>query len=262
MKKKRVGQVADELGYVNEEQLESALEEQRRRREELGSAPRLGLLMVEMHMLTGSQLIDVLAKSGVDELRISEDAFQLTTRLAKLLREGGNVVLVSGVHRSPLYTALVAQLGIAFALIGDASVLLVDANLRHPSLHETFQVAGTPGLGDVLLNTAGPVDAIEPTGVERLNLMPAGRQASDPVAILMAKELAVVMEGFRKRYRLTLVLAPPVLDYADAAILGTRADAVIVPVVRGRTSKSSLIEARRVFDGIELPLWGSILCEE
>ena len=114
------------------------------------------------------------------------------------------------------------------------SVLLVDGDLRRPSLHSVFQIEGAPGLSEGLISaeeTALPLHKISP----RLAVLPAGRPTSDPIGALVADRLRRLIDEAREVFDWVIIDTPPVGLLSDAALLSSMTDGVVMVVKAGAT---------------------------
>lgn len=125
-------------------------------------------------------------------------------------------------------------------------VLLVDADMRNPSLHRALERANDSGLSSYLAGEAGYEALIQKTEVPHLALLPAGPQPPSPVDLLMGPRLLELLEraeamGFDK----IVIDAPPVLGIADAIVLGNQVQSILFAVKAGVTRLSSIRDAQR-----------------
>ncbi len=112
-------------------------------------------------------------------------------------------------------------------------VLLIDADLRHPTIHEVFGVANTSGLSDALqADRTLPVLQVRP----RLALVVAGRAQSDPMKTLTSDRMRQVVVEARESFDWVVVDTPPVSLLPDAHLLGPIVDVAVLVVASDRTS--------------------------
>ena len=131
-------------------------------------------------------------------------------------------------------TTTVCNLGLTMAKAG-ARVLVVDADLRSPSIARYLGVPGTPGLTDVL-EVGLPVEAaIRPVG-QMLDALPSGLCPPNPSELLGSQQMADLLATLRERYDVVLIDTSPLLPVTDAAVLALRVDAVLVVAREGRTN--------------------------
>lgn len=154
-------------------------------------------------------------------------------------------------------TTTLANLGIAFAQAG-TRVLLVDCDLRRPSLHVLFDVANERGLTSYLLDETGE-PAIQSTNVEGLSLLPTGPLPHNPSELLASRRMECALDALVERADLVLLDSPPVVAVSDAAVLGRRVDGVLLVVSVGRTRREHAAQARRVLERANVRILGAVM---
>lgn len=134
-------------------------------------------------------------------------------------------------------TTVAANLAACFATHG-ARVLLVDCDLRRPSVHYAFGVRPAAGLGDVLLGRTELDDAVQAApGVPGLSLLLASSQPHSPSQLLGSPQMDALLARLADRFDLVVLDTPPILAVADAAILGVSADGVLLVLRAGTTAR-------------------------
>jgi polysaccharide biosynthesis transport protein len=131
-------------------------------------------------------------------------------------------------------------------------VLLIDADLRRPSLHRYFDVpTGSPGLSSVLAKLVPADEAIRPAGEGQPAFMPSGPLPPDPANLFAGSAFDSLLNDLNGRYDVVVVDAPPVMALADAVELAAAADATVFVVEAGtahfgqaRTAVSRLVRGR------------------
>jgi protein-tyrosine kinase len=142
------------------------------------------------------------------------------------------------------------NLAITLAQEYDHTVLMVDADLRKPTLHRYLGVPAAPGLSDCLMDGLNPAEALIRTGIGKLSFLPAGREVENPAELLASERMRQMVQQMRRRYpdRFLLIDTPPILPVAEARILGKLVDGVIFVVREGAVGMADLQEA---LDGIQ-----------
>ncbi|WP_242335826.1 MULTISPECIES: CpsD/CapB family tyrosine-protein kinase [Anaeromyxobacter] len=158
----------------------------------------------------------------------------LYQRLARLAaRRAMRVVAVTSASRGEGRTTTAANLALTAAQEGRA-VVLVDADLRRPSVASLFGLAPRAGVAEVLDGTAELSQAIVRVGM--LSVLCAG-EVRDPVAAIRHPRTAALVEQLRAAYDLVVLDAPPALAFADGERLAGAADAAVLVVRAGATPR-------------------------
>lgn len=134
-----------------------------------------------------------------------------------------------------------ANLAISLGQIGKR-VLLVDGDMRLPTVATAFRISGTPGLSDFLVGQAKVEEVVRPLENQPLSVLPAGNIPPDPTGLLEAKQLEHLFNAFRKIYDYVVVDLPPVTSVPDAQILSRFLDGYLL-VIRQKRTKHRDIQA-------------------
>ena len=134
-------------------------------------------------------------------------------------------------------TTTALSLAINFAQTG-RPVLLIDADLRNPSLHRSLDVDNQVGLSNYLAGDKAPEEAIQPTEIPNLFVMTSGPQPPNPVELLSGPKLPALLAELGQRYEQIILDSPPVLGLADAMVIGNQVGTVLYVVSSGSTKKA------------------------
>ena len=192
--------------------------------------------------------------------RPSELAESFRNVIASILAGGvgaqWKVMLVTSATRGEGKSTVVANLGIALAEI-NYKVVMVDADMRKPRLHEVFNLPNSWGLTDLLKEKTSlrlaPLEAlVRATSVENAFLLPAGPGAVSIAALLYSQRLRELVDRLRQDFDIVLIDSPPISALSDARFLGRMADAAILVIRASRTTRDAALAAkeRLVNDGI------------
>ena len=156
----------------------------------------------------------------------------------------GNVVQVTAPTRGEGATTTAANLAVLMARAG-RRVVLVDADLQHPRLHELFGVADRIGLTSLLIGDATTVEALQPVPeLESLVVLPAGPRPPNPSELLTSPQFGKVIGRLRDSGVTVVIDSPPVLEGSDGMVVAAASNAaVLVTSVRtgsGRRLRRSL----------------------
>jgi succinoglycan biosynthesis transport protein ExoP len=126
-------------------------------------------------------------------------------------------------------------------------VLLIDADLRRPSIHKTLGMGPKIGLSNVLTGAATLQQAIIPSTIlPELFILPAGTPPPNPAELLASAKMKNVLAELRKQYDHIVIDSPPTLSVTDAVVMSTDADAVVLVIRSGHTTKPALRRARDI----------------
>jgi succinoglycan biosynthesis transport protein ExoP len=136
-------------------------------------------------------------------------------------------------------------LAINFAQMGKR-VLLIDADMRNPSLHKSLDLSNDRGLSNYLSGEGTRASLIRPSPVANLKVMTAGPMPPSPVDLLMGPKLMVLLDKAQELgFEQVVIDAPPILGIADALVLGNQIQSLLFVVKAGSTRRSSIRDALR-----------------
>jgi capsular exopolysaccharide synthesis family protein len=168
------------------------------------------------------------------------DAFKiLRTQVMQRLREHDwNVLGVTSPGHGEGKTLTAVNLAVSLAMETAQTVLLVDANLRNPCVHEVFGLDDCPGLADYLLDNQPLEDLLVHPGIGRFVLLPGGRAISNSTEILTSPIMLALVEELKYRYpsRIVIFDLPPLLHTADVLAFSPYTDALLLVVEEGKTT--------------------------
>jgi len=139
-------------------------------------------------------------------------------------------------------------------------VLLIDADLRRPSIHKTLGMGPRSGLSNVLTGSTTLEQTITRTTVlPNLFILPAGTPPPNPAELLASTNMRDVLAQLRDQYDHIVVDTPPSLSVTDAVVLSPRADAVVLVIRSGQTTKQALRRARDILAQVNAKVVGVLL---
>jgi capsular exopolysaccharide synthesis family protein len=137
-------------------------------------------------------------------------------------------------------------------------VLLIDADLRKPELHELFGATQQPGLTDVLAGTATS-NTFRKTAVPRLWLMPSGAASRNPADVLGSERFRKLIDMLGRQFDWVVIDSPPVLAVTDPCLIGRVVSGVLFVVGCGQTSREAAAAAVERLDTAGSNLLGAVL---
>ncbi|MGG3640554.1 CpsD/CapB family tyrosine-protein kinase [Bacillus gobiensis] len=152
----------------------------------------------------------------------------------------------------------VANLAVAFAQQGK-KVLLVDADLRKPTVQYTFRVDNLDGLTSVLMKQTTLERAVQKSEVETLDLLTSGPIPPNPAELLSSRAMEETLTETYKAYDYVIFDTPPILAVADAQILGNQVDGSVLVISSGKTDKDMALKAKEALASTKSKLIGAVL---
>lgn len=165
------------------------------------------------------------------------------------------VITSSGPSEGKSMTA--ANLAVVFAKSGKKT-LLVDADLRKPTVYKTFQLNNDKGLSTVL-SSGAPVSAMVQTiGEDNLDILTSGPKAPDPAELLGSEKMNQVIQETSSGYDIVIFDMPPVVTVTDAQVIASKVDGTLLIVRENYTRKDSLRNATELLKMVNARLLGVI----
>jgi succinoglycan biosynthesis transport protein ExoP len=139
-------------------------------------------------------------------------------------------------------------------------VLLIDADLRRPSIHKTLGMGPRSGLSNVLTGSATLEQAITRSPIlPNLSVLPAGTPPPNPAELLASTNMRDVLDQLRGQFDHIVVDTPPTLSVTDAVVLSPRADAIVLVIRSGQTTKQALRRSRDILMQVNAKVSGVLL---
>ncbi|OIK09380.1 tyrosine protein kinase [Bacillus sp. MUM 116] len=138
-------------------------------------------------------------------------------------------------------------------------VLLIDANLRKPSLHTFFKLSNTNGLTDVLTGRLSFGEVVHHTEIWRLDVLSSGVVPINPVELLGSQMMQELLKKVTQSYDTVIIDSNSILEVTDTKLLSTQCDGVILVVKNGKTKLDKAAEAKKVLEFAKAKLVGVIL---
>lgn len=223
--------------------------------EGITNLPTLGIVPEVTHD-HGGDLVTV-----ADPMGNASEAYRLLRTSVKFLGIDSplRTILVTSAGAGEGKTVTAANLATTLAQTGDR-VLLVDADLRRPRLHEMFSAPTTPGLTTILLDDTAPersIYAVEE--VPSLHILPPGTPPPNPAELLDSNRARALCGELADRYDVVIIDSPPVVPVTDAVVMAGWVDAVLLVVAHRATSRRGLARSVELLRHVDAPLVGTVL---
>jgi len=207
---------------------------------------------------------------------VSEAFRSLRTNLEFLrFEKKGKVFILTSSSIREGKTLNVVNLAISLAQSGHKT-LLVEGDLRRPTIHMKFGLEREPGLIDVILGrnkideairTVTDIlmgkfsmdDVMRTPGLDKLNILTAGASPPNPSEILGSPQMLELLNSLREKYEYVILDMPPVLPVADASIIGPKVDGVLLIYQVGKVARGVLKRAKVQLDNVKAEVFGVVL---
>jgi len=174
------------------------------------------------------------------------------------LRRDTKVVMVTSSFPGEGKSTIAANLALTFAQVGNR-VILVDCDLRRPSLNTIFEVPRTPGITELLAGDISLADVLHETTIENISMLAAGTIPPNPSELLCSDAMRDLLAGLRESYDMVILDAPPVIPVTDAPLLTAFTDMVVVVLESGRIPAKAAQRMKELLQSVQAPVAGFVL---
>ena len=197
---------------------------------------------------------------ALDQLSTVVEAYRML-RTSVLLSTSGNptrTILFTSGQPGEGKTTTAINTAISLAQLG-SSVLLIDADLRRPTVHRVFRLDNSTGLSDVLARDLNPDDIIQKTWAPNLSVLTSGPIPFNPAELISSDTMKQVIANLADQYDHVLIDSPPLVNVTDPVILSTIVDGVILVVHAGRSTREVVKRARHELSSVGAQIFGVVL---
>jgi protein-tyrosine kinase len=199
--------------------------------------------------------------TGATDDSVGEDYKLLRTQIVQRTKlENKNLLMVTGPLPGEGKTLTAINLAVSLAQEVDKTVLLVDADLRRPTVHEYFGLPRGPGLVDYLSGKSTiPEILVHPEGFSKFVVLPGGRPIAEAAELISSPMMVALVEELKHFYpdRYVLFDLPPLLTFADPLAFAPLMDGIILVVERGNTPREDIQRCLKLLK--EFPVLGTVL---
>lgn len=153
---------------------------------------------------------------------------------------------------------LASYLAYAFARSG-VKTLLIDADIRRPTMHKLFDVDQKPGLVDLLVESDSPDNAVRKTPYDNLYVLPSGSKAPNPVELLGSNRISELLKEFSFTFDKIIIDTPPSLTISDALVLSKATNATIIVTKYGQIGKNIFSKVAGRFRAVGSKVLGVVI---
>ena len=198
--------------------------------------------------------LDPVLVAGLSPQSLAAEQYRaLRTRLSRT--EGAaaiRTVMITSPQKGEGKSVTAANLALTMAQELQGRVVIVEADLRKPSLARLFNLPPGPGLAEFLTGAADLHDVMKYLPEHHLTVIPAGTPPANPSELLGSTAMRRVLDQLRTRFDRVILDTPPVLPLADVAVLAPMVDGALLVVRAGYTPKPAIENALRAFDSSRL----------
>lgn len=193
----------------------------------------------------------------------AEEYSKLKSVIVKLTKKGSflNMLMVTSSIGGEGKSLTSLNLALSLAQEFDHTVLLIDADIRKPTIHSYLGIENSLGLTDCLLDGVGVKDALIRTGIGKLSFLPAGREVPNPAEVFNSKRMRDFFLEMKNRYhdRYIIIDTPPVLPFAETRSLSAIVDGIVLVAKEGLVTLHNIEETMECIKGT--PLLGIVYNE-
>lgn len=154
-------------------------------------------------------------------------------------------------------TTIAINLGITIAQTG-SRVVLMDCDLRNPSVHKCFLLDNNKGLTNILASNASYNDCIFPTEINNLYIIPSGPKPPNPSELLGSDNTKELLEQLKSQYDCILIDTPPVLLVTDAALMSSISDGTLIVIASGKTEVKDAVKVKELLNNVGANIIGAV----
>ncbi|MBI5027181.1 MAG: polysaccharide biosynthesis tyrosine autokinase, partial [Nitrospirae bacterium] len=157
-------------------------------------------------------------------------------------------------------TFVASNLAAVFAQLGSKTIL-IDINFRRPRVHDIFYVKNNCGISSLIIKRATLDQAVKSTAISSLHILPAGPTPPNPVELLGWQDTRELINYMKQVYDVIIIDTPAFLKTADASVMSTISDGVVMVALKGFTTRKSFGMVKKRLDNAGVRIIGSLINE-
>ena len=183
---------------------------------------------------------------------VSEQFRRLRTYITSPRLDGTypKTILVTSTLAGEGKSMIAANLAVMIAAELQSYALLVDCDLRNPSLSQLFGLQQTKGLSNYLTGETRIEDILMKTSIDKLSILPGGRLEENPVELIGSNKMKSLVQDLKSRYddRFIIFDSSPILPTTEPSVLNKMVDGIIMVIMSGKTPRESVTQAIKSLD--------------
>lgn len=168
-------------------------------------------------------------------------------------------IVVTSSQQNEGKSTVIANLAVSFAGMEDKKVLVIEGDLRNPTVHRMFNVSNTHGITDVLTNQKSFDECVHETGIEGLQVLGCGKIPPNPSEMLASKKMKYFIESLKEYYDYIFIDAPPIGIITDAGIISTYTDGTVLVVASKEVDIEMIKIAKERLEKVNANILGVVL---
>lgn len=168
-------------------------------------------------------------------------------------------ILITSANHYEGKTTTAINLALAMSDVPGFRTLLVDSDLRYPTIHDRLGLMQSPGLTEILEGRVGLNSGIMDTEKENLKVITSGDLLSYPAELLESERLKELIKKLKSEFDLILVDSAPVIPYSDASVLSSQTDGILLVVASGRTRREDIQQVQATLQDNQAKVLGVVL---
>jgi len=177
-----------------------------------------------------------------DEKSATGEAYRaLRTNILRATQDKSiRTILITSANHYEGKTTTAINLALAMSDLPQFRMLLLDSDLRFPSIHSRLGLMQSPGLTEILEGNVDLDSGMINTEKENLKVISSGNLSSYPAELLESERLKDLLKELKPKFDLILIDSPPVIPYSDASVLSSQIDGVLLVVQSGKTHREDI----------------------
>jgi len=166
-------------------------------------------------------------------------------------------ILVTSAEIAEGKSTVSGNLALAFAQ-NDKKVIIVDCDLRRPTLHRKLKISNLVGLSEILIGKTSLEETVQKYN-DNLDILSSGKIPPNPAEMLSSNAMTDLIQILKEKYDIVILDSPPLHAVTDAQILSAKVDGTILVVRAERTKTESIIEAKNLLNKVGANIIGTVL---
>ncbi|HSQ87829.1 CpsD/CapB family tyrosine-protein kinase [Romboutsia sp.] len=173
--------------------------------------------------------------------------------------ENIKVIMVTSSKQNEGKSTVISNLAVSFASLEDKKVLIIDGDLRNPTVHRTFGISNIYGVTDILLGYKTFEECVGSVGSSNLDILTTGKIAPNPSEMLGSSRMREFINSIRDSYDYIFIDAPPIGIVTDAGVMSSFVDGTVLVVASKETDVEMVKIAKERLNQVNAKILGCVL---